>query len=141
MLEEYDIKKLNPRPNPYAKEFVFPAKEGEKSKYLRVKEIGMEPVKFRIAFKEEGAGSEEARDFIRKTFCEYGYSCIEEQGCLTAVGKGIDSDFGIMWSIVLDWIEYDWFEEKVSSCVFIEGEEREDVIPQLPELKRMFEMD
>lgn len=99
----------------------------------------MDIVKFKIEFKDNEATSDQARAAVKKIFLNYGFSYTQEYNSLTVTGKGVESDFGIMWSIVLDLIEFDWFVKNVSSCVYMEGEEREDVISQLPELKKILE--
>lgn len=77
---------------------------------------------------------------IKTKFHEEGLNCVSENEILAFEDTGNDSDWGNMWSIILDLLECKWFTKSASLCEFIENGKKEDVLSQLPEYKRIMEI-
>ena len=65
---------------------------------------------------------------IKKLFEKYGLPCVSENAVLAFEDKGSKHDFAHMWSIIMGLTRSDWFLDSATSCVWYEGEKREDVL-------------
>lgn len=74
---------------------------------------------------------------IKKNFQLRGLNCVSEDEDLVFEDTGKEDDYGNMWAVILGLVKSDWFEKCASSCVFVEDDEMEDVLAQLPKLKHM----
>lgn len=74
---------------------------------------------------------------LKKSFSRKGLPCISDDEVLAFEDTGRECDYGNMWSIILGLIKSEWFIRCASSCIFIEDGEAEDILAQLPELKRI----
>lgn len=74
---------------------------------------------------------------IKKNFTQKGLKCVSDGEQLVFEDMGHEDDYGNMWAIILALVDCDWFTDCASSCVFVENGKREDVLSQVPEIKRI----
>lgn len=74
---------------------------------------------------------------LKNHFSQRGLVCISENDVLAFGDTGKEDDFGNMWAIIVGLIRCDWFDKCASSCVFIEDDYEEDVLIQIPELRKI----
>ena len=74
---------------------------------------------------------------IKKNFTQKGLKCVSDGEQLVFEDMGHKDDYGNMWAIILALVDCDWFTDCASSCVFVENGKREDVLSQVPEIKRI----
>lgn len=77
---------------------------------------------------------------LKKNFKQRGLVCVSDDETLIFEDTGKEDDYGHMWAIIIALVESDWFEKCASSCVFVEDGEEEEVVSQIPELKKIMEM-
>lgn len=76
---------------------------------------------------------------LKKNFSAKGLKCVSDNEILIFESAGRENDYGNMWAIVLALVDCDWFVECVSFCAFIENGKSEDILSQIPEIKRIME--
>jgi hypothetical protein len=74
---------------------------------------------------------------LKKNFQQRGLKCVSEDENLVFEDTGEEDDYGNMWAIILALVDCDWFTDCASSCVFVENGKKEDVLSQVPEIKRI----
>lgn len=89
--------------------------------------------------KKKGVKREDIYYTLKKNFEAKGIACVSETDILVFESKGNENDYGNMWAIALALVDCDWFTECASSCVFIENGKSEDILSQVPEMKRIME--
>lgn len=92
-----------------------------------------------VLMKEKGVKREDIYYTLKKNFSAKGLICISDSEVLIFENAGNENDYGNMWAIILALVECDWFVECVSSCAFIENGKCEDILSQIPEMKRIME--
>lgn len=92
-----------------------------------------------VLMKEKGVKREDIYYTLKKNFSAKGLICISDSEVLIFESAGHENDYGNIWAIVLALVDCDWFVECVSSCVFIENGKSEDILSQIPEMKRIME--
>ena len=74
---------------------------------------------------------------IKKHFLQRGLKCISENENLVFEDTGNENDYGNMWAIIMGLVKSDWFDKCASSCIFVEDGEIEDVLVQIPKLRKI----
>lgn len=88
---------------------------------------------------KKGVKREDIYYTIKKNFIQRGLQCISDGEQLVFENTGHKDDYGNMWALILALIDCDWFTDCAASCVFIEDGIKEDVLSQVPEVKRIME--
>ena len=87
--------------------------------------------------KKNGIERQDVYYTLKKNFSERGLKCVSENDVLAFEDTGQEDDYGNMWAILIGLIRSDWFIQCAASCDFIEDGDIEDVLIQIPELKKM----
>lgn len=87
--------------------------------------------------KKNGYERENVYYTIKKHFQERGLKCISEDENLIFADNGDEDDYGNMWAVIMGLVKSDWFDKCASSCIFVEDEEMEDVLIQIPKLRKI----
>lgn len=88
--------------------------------------------------KKSGYERENVYYTIKKHFLQRGLKCISEDENLIFADTGNENDYGNMWSIILALVLSDWFVKCATSCEFEEDGETEDILIQVPELRKIY---
>jgi hypothetical protein len=74
---------------------------------------------------------------LKKNFKSRGLKCVSENENLIFEDTGKENDYGNMWAIIIGLIKSDWFDKCASSCVFVEDDIEEDILVQIPKLRKI----
>lgn len=88
---------------------------------------------------KKGVKREDIYYTLKKNFLAKGLKCISDNEVLIFESAGNENDYGNMWAIILALVDCDWFVDCASSCVFVEDGKEEDILSQLPEMKKIME--
>lgn len=92
-----------------------------------------------VLMKKKGVKREDIYYTLKKKFSAKGLICVSDNEVLIFENAGNENDYGNMWAIILALIECDWFVDCASSCVFVENGKGENILAQIPEMKRIIE--
>ncbi len=67
---------------------------------------------------------------VKRFFEKENLPCIRDDEVLSFTDNGGKDDYANIWHIVLCLFGTDWFTKCATSCVFIEGDEEEDILAQ-----------
>lgn len=65
---------------------------------------------------------------IKTLFAKYDLPCVSEDSVLAFEDRGGNNDFAHMWTIIMGLTRSRWFLDSATSCLWHEGEKREDVL-------------
>lgn len=65
---------------------------------------------------------------IKTLFAKYGLPCVSEDSVLAFEDQGGKHDFAHMWTVIMGLTRSSWFLDSATSCIWHEGEKREDVL-------------
>ena len=73
---------------------------------------------------------------LKKHFEQRGLVCVSDDEALLCSGR--EKDYGSIWAVLIDLIKGNWFLKCAASCEYVENGKSEDVLRQIPELRKLY---
>ena len=74
---------------------------------------------------------------IKKLFAKNALPCVSDNEELSLEDNGHEDDYVHMWNILFNLLRSDWFVRVVSSCIWYDMDEEEDVLSQACKVRQM----
>ena len=85
-----------------------------------------------------GNSTEDIIYIIKKIFAKYDLPCISGGPVISFSDNGGEDDYSDMWTIILSLFMSDWFTDIVTSCIWKDDFECEDVLEQMTPEKILY---